>query len=709
PPSEADESAFGPTATVIPKPPEGAKGYNTTYFASKCQLLTIIKTLSFAQLEDGTTMDLARQLETRVANWKSTLPEQYKIDFREKPDDTSFPSLDTVDVQACDLHITANVFLLRLWLPFFNEALSSPAQTNHGVLLTATTAANAVILASHHLVTKYRAARPMSFGHYDFGNSVWFAAGILASVVTMKSDVIFSSTARRGVELAGALFKNQVVQGKSDSTYGRLPKYEVNKLMGHLMRLTAETPKDKRGTGSKRKSDATVGQMKMRYGVPIPYVGAAAMTTATDINLPQAQSALRPESAYGLWRSPPHQDSDELSNASVAPPIRPLRTQRSSTTMMDAAPASDSDRLPGGLRSVEDSSMFPESRPSSVMSHSYMSTSQTTSSSQQSGRSRPAVGVRRRPPPGSSPQSLGTPAGSLVDLPPDSKRSRAQSLAAGGGEQPTASSPHSATFPLSSSLPEAPIMSAPPSQPSTMRPPPIHQMSAPNPVFHQPRTPAGQQRHGSSPNVTIGEIEMGRLWEDFAAGMPGKQQQLPTAVSFPYYPQTQSRPSSAIITVDSRSQGSQHQFYGSPASAMSQPSLPVAHPPAEGYLSNLQATGGPPPFLRPEAFGQPGVSVQMGQPPHVGGFEMTGMIPVPGSHAAIPQNEGPAQSSTLIQGGQQYVGQSQTHHQHPQFAVGPITEATWTNVAAPQNHGVPAQGWPQGDPNTMHYMGSHHP
>ncbi|KIO24149.1 hypothetical protein M407DRAFT_77315, partial [Tulasnella calospora MUT 4182] len=118
PPSGTDESMFGPTATRIPKPRERANGFNTTYFATKCQLLTIIKTLPYAQLEEGVTLDLAKQLAARVFNWRSALPAQYKIDFREKPEETLFPGLDTIDVQACDLHIMANVFLLRLWLPF---------------------------------------------------------------------------------------------------------------------------------------------------------------------------------------------------------------------------------------------------------------------------------------------------------------------------------------------------------------------------------------------------------------------------------------------------------------------------------------------------------------------------------------------------------------------------------------------------------------
>ncbi|KAG8897702.1 hypothetical protein FRC01_011210, partial [Tulasnella sp. 417] len=213
PPPGVDDSRFTPTSSAILRPPETTKGCNTTYFATKCQLLAIIKTLSFAQLEDGVTLKLAKELDSRISNWRGALPAQYKIDFREKREDTVFPELDTVDIQACDLHIMANTFLLRLWLPFFDEALASSSRSNQGVLRTATIAANAIIVASNHLVTHFRAARPMRFGHYDFGNSVWLATGILASVATMKPEGSFSSIARRGVEIAAALFRNQVVEG----------------------------------------------------------------------------------------------------------------------------------------------------------------------------------------------------------------------------------------------------------------------------------------------------------------------------------------------------------------------------------------------------------------------------------------------------------------------------------------------------------------
>ncbi|KAG8917806.1 hypothetical protein FRC00_013184, partial [Tulasnella sp. 408] len=560
PPSEADESVFGPTATAIPKPPETAKGYNTSYFAAKCQLLTIIKTLSFAQLEEGVTLDLARQLDARLSNWRTALPAQYKIDFREKPEDTLFPDLDTVDVQACDLHMMANVFLLRLWLPFFNEALSSTSQSSQGVLLTATTAANAIIVASHHLVTRFKAARPMSFGHYDFGNAIWFASGILASIVTMKSDVIFSSTARRGVEIAGALFQSQVLEGKSDLVYK--PKYEVNRIMGHITRLVGEVPKGKRSTGSKRKSDGIADQMKMRYGAPLPYVGVAAITSATDINVPHAQSALRPESRFGWWRSPAHQDSDDMSSAS-APPTRP-RTDRST----DPGPPSDSERF---LSMDEDIApvpsafvpQIPNSRASSVAGQSRMSTSQASSS--QSNKSHGSITVRRRRLQGSSPQAPPTPSTSGTDLPSDSKRPRGRGSVPAVGDPSSSNSPHTHSYPLSSSQPDAPVIMAPPNPPSTMQPPQIHPMTAPNPIFHQGRPSQNpQHRHGTSPSVTIGTYNP---VPDFTQQSPqsavppsGYQNpmnpghQPPQSASYSYYAQMQSRGTGAIIAVDSRSQ-----------------------------------------------------------------------------------------------------------------------------------------------------------
>ncbi|KAG8960760.1 hypothetical protein FRC00_014209 [Tulasnella sp. 408] len=326
---------------------------------------------------------------------------------------------------ACDLHITANVFLLRLWLPFINEALSACSQSNHGVLLTATTTANAIVVASHHLVTRFRAARPMSFGHYDFGNSLWFATGILASVATMRSDATFSSIARRGVEIAGALFQNQVLAGKRDSGY--VPKFEVNKLMGHITRLVGEAPKDKMGVGSKRKLDADLDQMNMCYGVPLPYVGTAAMTSATNINVPQAQSALRPESNIGWRRGLPHL-SDNVCRTS-ATPTRPRRRRN-----LNPGPPPDyeqfhpiSEGFAGAASTLTNDA--PGSRESSVASHSRMIASQPTSF--RSGKNHPSIGIRRRRL-WFNRHGSPSPLPSEVDPPSDSGPPLAQALASGG-------------------------------------------------------------------------------------------------------------------------------------------------------------------------------------------------------------------------------------------------------------------------------------
>ncbi|KAG8930199.1 hypothetical protein FRC00_001230, partial [Tulasnella sp. 408] len=299
-PSEADESRFDPTASAIPKPQKADIGHNTTYFAIKCQLLAIIKTLPYAQCEEDVTSDLATKLNAQVSSWRGSLPAQYEIEFRPgEPKDTLFPASGTVDVQACDLHIMANVFLIRLWLPLFNNALADSSQSSQSVLLTATTAAHEIIVASHHLITRFRDDRPMIFGHYDFGNSLWLAMGILASVVTMRSDVIYLSTAIRDVKIAGSLFRDPVVEGKSDSNH--VPKYEVNNIMCQIEQLVAQVERSKRPSESNHRSAADLGEMQ--DSVPIPYVGTAAVTTAT--------------ATQGTWRNLPGQDSDGTSSDST--------------------------------------------------------------------------------------------------------------------------------------------------------------------------------------------------------------------------------------------------------------------------------------------------------------------------------------------------------------------------------------------------------
>ncbi|KAG8923893.1 hypothetical protein FRC01_012199 [Tulasnella sp. 417] len=461
PPSAADESMFGPTATAIPNPLERAKDLTTTHFATKCQLLSIIKPLYYAQLEQGLTSDLANQFDARVSNWRSSLPGQYNIDFQENPEDTLFPKLDTVAIQACDLHIMANVFLLRLWLPFFNEALSNSSQSSEGVLLTATNAANAVITASHHLVTRFRDARPMGFGHYDFGNSVWLATGILASVVTMKPDVIFSSTARRGVEIAGAVFRNQVVEGKSDPDH--VPRYEVNNIMSRIERIVAQVPMGKLSSVAHHKSGTDLSEM--RCNVPIPYVGTAAITTTTETSVLLAQNKSPLVLAFGARRNLRYQESDGTSSDSVllTPPY----------------PEVYLDPLPGSQPPMEEESVVASALPAGVPPFrtsdppNRMSASQSSMSQK---RILPVNRIWRR----LSLAAHATPTSSVYVPPlPNHSRVDGTALDVSSVDEPFSSdSPHNPSYPMIPREPEGYPITAPPNQPPSIHPPPIHQSRA---------------------------------------------------------------------------------------------------------------------------------------------------------------------------------------------------------------------------------------
>ncbi|KAG8917474.1 hypothetical protein FRC01_002432 [Tulasnella sp. 417] len=461
PPSAADESMFGPTATGIPNPPEGAKGLTTTHFATKCQLLSIIKPLYYAQLEQGLTLDLANQFDARVSNWRSSLPSQYNIDFQENPEGTLFPKLDTVAIQACDLHIMANVFLLRVWLPFFNEALSNSSQSSEGVLLTATNAANAIITASHHLVTRFRDARPMGFGHYDFGNSVWLATGILASVVTMKPDAIFSSTARRGVEIAGAVFRNQVVEGKSDSDH--VPKYEVNYFMSRVERIVALVREGKLRSVSHLKSGTDLSEM--RCSVPIPYVGTAALTTTTETSVLIAQNKPPSALAFGARRNLRVRESDGTSSDSVllTPPYPELYL----------------DPLPGSQPPMEEESVVASALPTGVPP------SQTSDPANHMSVSHSIVSQKRILPVERVwprlPLSVHATSTSSVYVPPlpnhprvDSQPSDVSSV----DEPSSADFPYNPACPMFPREPEGYPITTPPNQPPSMHPPLIHQSRA---------------------------------------------------------------------------------------------------------------------------------------------------------------------------------------------------------------------------------------
>ncbi|KIO24152.1 hypothetical protein M407DRAFT_103506 [Tulasnella calospora MUT 4182] len=181
-------------------------------------------------------------------------------------------------------------------------------------------------------------------------------------------------------------------------------------------------------------------------------------------------------------------------------------------------------------------------------------------------------------------------------------------------------------------------------------------------------------------------------------------QQPPASSSYPYYAQMQSRPTGAIIAVDSRSQLTPSQAYGSPASALPQSALPMAHSQADGFLTNLHATGGHPAPHQPESYNPSSGASHMASQDNLGGFDLSGLHTISASQPPA-MNEAP-----------QYAGHSQAH-QSQHYPMGPIMQATWTNVSAPQSHGASthqsqsatAQGWTHSDPSGMQYMGPHHP
>ncbi|KAG8917653.1 hypothetical protein FRC01_002310 [Tulasnella sp. 417] len=557
PPSEVNgwRSVFGPTSTTIPKPSATLPDLHTTYFVAKCQLLSIIKTLSYAQLEGDLTLDQAKQLDGRVSSWRTALPAEYKIDFRETLEDSLFPMPDIPQIQACDLHIMANVFLLRLWLPFFNKALSSPSRSSQGVLLTATTAANAIIISSHHLVTKFRDRRPMSFGHYDFGNSVWLATGILASVATMKSGEIFSSAARSGVKIAGALFRNQVVEGKLDSDH--VPKYEVNEIMDHIARLVDEAGKDGPDAGSKRKLDEAVDRMKMQHGCPIPYVGTAALASDADIVMPQA-----------------HDDD---------PPQATSTVLRSSVNQHDGATSRNSSDRASHLRAPQ--------------------------STKARGRIFPGIHNRRTLPFGARPTS----SISSGYVPSDSSYSRAHAPASDVSsieDSPSSHSPRNPTYTLPSSEPIAHSIPSCSNRPSTVQPPTIRQLSPLNPIFRQnPPSQNVPQFHGSS---SKSDSE-----NSFASGglsypplrVPPDTNPNPISqgawafTSTPYPPngQVQLPPNGALDDTDSRTQSSSIEPYGTSAPVFPQTDLGAASLQVDAGFTDLPSPGGP--ARQPESYG----------------------------------------------------------------------------------------------------------
>ncbi|KAG8906973.1 hypothetical protein FRB99_005615 [Tulasnella sp. 403] len=558
-PSDVDESMFDPTSTSLPEPyEEGEVGQSLSHFVMKCRLLTLLKEFRHQSFRDPKTNELsiesANAFEARVLEWQENLPSRFSIKFGQSIEETSFPHSESTAIQACDLHIMANLLLMKLWYPFFRASLASSQANQNASAVACATAANNVIIASQHLMNRFKFRRPLSFGFYGFGRAVWLAATFLASTLIASPHILFASAARRSLDVAIILVRDQVVGGKSNATTKQ--KYEVRLLLEHL-RMMADRVSG-RGlpggavAGSKRKSGNHVETVKMRYGFQIPYVGASLVSAPGELDIVYAPHQTFPGPNVVKHNTPTPGEESDATSSSVHPPSEgPSRkgASRKASQVWTTEPpvhvpasaehvigAANGEYVPPAAASAFPPALPPISRnrPRTGSIASQSQSSQSTGSNlvrPLPARARPAIGIRDRSrmnqkahPTGaeasgsttekarnsdssSAPSKPKRPKSSSYDhhhhTPPPSSGASASSAPApsrGVLQSPLASQPSSAS--MKAHLNPSTPVGSPGLVGGSMPPPPIQQTAAPQPTYyHPPRNPT--HTHPTSGDVPM--------------------------------------------------------------------------------------------------------------------------------------------------------------------------------------------------------------
>jgi hypothetical protein len=250
------------------------------------------------------TIDQAAGFESEVRQWLADLPQPFWLDMsfadglgdgnRMSPLDMlaspSPPSMMTVPpilmAHQCELAITANRLILKLYLPFlrpgaYNSNAFPPHQASHGTV----NAAHVIIHASKVLYSVWKqhqqqhteASEPMltltpaMFGFYSFGRTLFDAAVVCAHAAIKQPTSVWAGVAFADVGAALEVMRDPIVEGTgSRGVTGMEGDVSEAVKVIEMMRKKADAARN----GMKRKHDEVDGVIELA-GFRFPYVGPA--------------------------------------------------------------------------------------------------------------------------------------------------------------------------------------------------------------------------------------------------------------------------------------------------------------------------------------------------------------------------------------------------------------------------------------------------
>lgn len=272
------------------------------YFARLAQLVKSVKKRTFRDplmdaSSESTTIDEAAAFEGEVKQFLSDLPSAFKFDVESdlstisassSSSDSGRPSSQTCLIaQQCELAITGQRLVLKLYLPFLRSNNSHGGTSHKQAYYGSIDASHVIVHASRVLHALYKQPPgitskrpgPAIFDYYSFGQALFDAAVVCSHAVIQEPTAMWARQAMD--DLLGAL---EVMKDPMVAT-GRGPlKGGVDGSVSEPVKVIEMLKKkadDARSgnisnSGSKRKHGEVEGENDhLSPGFQLPYVGAA--------------------------------------------------------------------------------------------------------------------------------------------------------------------------------------------------------------------------------------------------------------------------------------------------------------------------------------------------------------------------------------------------------------------------------------------------
>jgi hypothetical protein len=295
-----------------------------------------------ANSSESLSLEDAGLFEAEVTSFLSDLPPAFQLDVdrclsvlnpssdSSPPTGESSPSIYLI-AQQCELMITSQRLILKLYLPFLRPPHPGPTgRANTQATLCTINAAHAIVNASRVLHALYKQPSgikrpgPAIFDFYSFGQALFDAAVICAHSAIQQPAAIWAKAALEDVAGALVVMKDPMVAtGRGPMNGGVEGNASEAVQVIEILKKKADSVKGgssgtlESNTGSKRKHDEIGGETdQLLVGFQLPYVGAAVASVGTDTsNLLPSSSPV--ESGDG---TPPHSARPRLGTPNNATP-----------------------------------------------------------------------------------------------------------------------------------------------------------------------------------------------------------------------------------------------------------------------------------------------------------------------------------------------------------------------------------------------------